>query len=85
MPSERKDYYKILGVNRKATEEEIKKAYRKLAKTHHPDKNPNDKEAENKFKEISEAYEILSRPIKRRMYDRYGDNPYGFDTNNTQI
>jgi len=70
---EKKDYYEILGVPRNATEEEIKKAYRKLALKYHPDRNPNNKkEAEEKFREISEAYEVLMDPEKRALYDRYG-------------
>jgi molecular chaperone DnaJ len=67
-----KDYYKILGVDKKASEKEIKDAYRKLARQYHPDVNPGNKEAEGKFKEISEAYEILSNPDKRREYDMGG-------------
>ena len=67
------DYYTVLGVGRKATTEEIKKAYRKLARKHHPDLNPNDKEAERKFKEINEANEVLSDPDSRKKYDKYGD------------
>jgi DnaJ family protein C protein 7 len=67
--SKRKDYYKILGVDKDATETEIKKAYRKLAIVHHPDKNPDDKEAEERFKDIGEAYEHLSDPQKRARYD----------------
>jgi molecular chaperone DnaJ len=67
-----KDYYEILGVDRNATEEEIKKAFRKLALKYHPDRNPGDKYAEEKFKEINEAYEVLSDPEKRAKYDRYG-------------
>ncbi len=69
-----KDYYKILGVDRKATAEEIKKAFRKLAKKYHPDKNPGNKQAEEKFKEINEANEVLSDLEKRRKYDRLGSN-----------
>ncbi len=67
-----KDYYAILGVPRDATQEEIKRAYRKLALKYHPDRNPGNKEAEEKFKEISEAYEVLSDPEKRAIYDSYG-------------
>jgi|SRR5215216_574155 len=67
-----KDYYKILGVDRKASEEEIRKAYRDLAKQHHPDRNPDNKQAEERFKEINEAYQVLSDPTKRQHYDRLG-------------
>lgn len=66
------DYYKVLGVAKTATEDEIKKAYRKLARTLHPDVNPNDKEAHKKFQQANEANEVLSDPIKRKKYDQYG-------------
>ncbi len=69
-----KDYYKILGVNRNASQDEIKKAYRKLAVKYHPDKTKGNKELENKFKEISEAYEVLKDPEKRKKYDQFGQN-----------
>jgi curved DNA-binding protein len=69
-----KDYYSTLGVAKTATEKEIKQAYRKLARKHHPDVNPNDKAAEAKFKEINEAYEVLGDPDKRRKYDELGAN-----------
>ncbi|RKS95786.1 curved DNA-binding protein [Flavobacterium limicola] len=68
------DYYKILEVDKKVTEAEIKKAYRKLARKYHPDLNPNDKEAERKFKEINEANEVLSHAENRKKYDDYGEN-----------
>ncbi len=68
-----KDYYEILNVSRDASQDEIKSAYRKLAKKYHPDLNPNDKEAEQKFKEINEAYEVLSDPEKRKRYDMFGE------------
>ncbi|RAJ75029.1 curved DNA-binding protein [Chitinophaga dinghuensis] len=69
-----KDYYKILGVEKSSTAEQIKKAYRKLAVKYHPDKNQGDKSAEDKFKEINEAYEVLSDPEKRKKYDQFGEN-----------
>lgn len=68
------DYYKILDINKSASEADIKKAYRKMARKYHPDVNPNDKAAEQKFKEINEANEVLSNPENRKKYDAYGDN-----------
>ncbi len=68
------DYYKILGVDKKASEQDIKKAYRKLARKYHPDINPNDEEAKRKFQEINEANEVLGDPEKRKKYDQYGEN-----------
>ena len=68
----KRDYYDILGVSRAATESDLKKAYRKLAMQHHPDRNPGDKAAEQKFKEINEAYEVLKDPSKRAAYDHFG-------------
>lgn len=68
----KRDYYEVLGVNKGAQPDEIKQAYRKLAMKYHPDRNPNDKEAEDKFKEAAEAYEVLSNEEKRRSYDKYG-------------
>jgi len=69
-----KDYYKILGVDRKATEDDIRKAYRKLAMQYHPDHNPDNKQSEERFKEINEAYQVLSDPKKRAHYDRLGSD-----------
>ena len=78
---EKRDYYEVLGLKKGASEDEIKKAYRKLAKKYHPDLNPGDKEAEAKFKEVGEAYEVLSNPEKRSRYDQFGhagvDSSYG--------
>jgi len=68
------DYYQILGVDKKATPDDIKKAYRKLARNYHPDLNPNDKDAQRKFQEINEANEVLSDAEKRKKYDEYGEN-----------
>ena len=67
-----RDYYKVLGVGRQAGQDEIKKAYRKLAVKHHPDRNQGDKQAEERFKEINEAYAVLSDPEKRKQYDMFG-------------
>src|SRR5215203_1457754 len=68
------DYYKVLGVHKSATQEDIKKAYRKLARKLHPDLNPNDKEAHKKFQQINEANDVLSDPEKRKKYDQYGEH-----------
>src|SRR5580765_7680072 len=68
------DYYKILGVEKNATQDDIRKAYRKLARKYHPDLNPNDKEANKKFQQINEANEVLSDPANRKKYDQYGEN-----------
>src|SRR3954462_3233054 len=69
-----KDYYEVLGVPRTATEDDIRKEYRSLARKYHPDVNPGDKSAEEKFKDINEAYEVLSDPDKRKRYDQLGPN-----------
>src|SRR5260370_5870041 len=73
MPSERKgDYDEVLSVGRGAEEDELKKSYRRLAIQHHPDRNPGDKQSEEKFKELNEAYQVLSDPERRAQYDRFG-------------
>src|SRR6059058_4441358 len=68
----KQDYYELLGVNRGASAEELKRAYRKLAMQHHPDRNPGDKSADQKFKELNEAYDVLKDDQKRAAYDRFG-------------
>ena len=70
--AEKRDYYEVLGLQKGASEEEIKKAFRKMALKYHPDRNPGDKEAEEKFKEVNEAYSVLSDPDKKNKYDRFG-------------
>ena len=70
--AEKRDYYEVLGVDKNASEDEIKRAYKKLARKYHPDMNPGDKEAEEKFKEINEANEVLSDPEKKASYDQFG-------------
>jgi molecular chaperone DnaJ len=82
----KRDYYELLGIVRSAGEDEVKKAYRKLALQYHPDRNPGDKQSEERFKEVSEAYQVLSDPQKRAQYDKFGhaafgDNGPGFDFN----
>src|ERR1700752_817619 len=79
MPPSRRDFYEVLGVERNADENELKRAYRKMALKYHPDRNPGDKEAEEAFKEASAAYQVLSDPDRRAQYDRYG--PAAFDGN----
>src|ERR1700676_3566664 len=71
----KQDYYELLGISRKATQKEVRQAYRKLARKYHPDLNPGDKSSEEKFKQVQEAYDVLSDTKKRQMYDQYG-----FDT-----
>ncbi len=73
----KRDYYEVLGADRNASEEEIKKAYRKLALKYHPDRNPHDKTSEDKFKELGEAYEVLIDPQTRAAYDQYGHAAFG--------
>jgi molecular chaperone DnaJ len=72
-----KDYYEVLGLQRGASDDEIKRAYRKLALKYHPDRNQNNKEAEEKFKEINEAYQVLSDPQKKAQYDQFGTADFG--------
>lgn len=72
----KRDYYDVLGINKGASEDEVKKAFRKLARKYHPDVNPGDKSAEQKFKEINEAYEVLSDPKKRQQYDQFGHSAF---------
>ena len=72
MAAEKRDYYEVLGVNKGASEDEIKKAYKKMARKYHPDLNPDNKEAEEKFKEVNEAYEVLSDANKKARYDQFG-------------
>ena len=72
MADNKRDYYEVLGVDKSASADEIKRAYRKAAMKYHPDRNPGDKEAEEKFKEAGEAYEVLSDEQKRQRYDQYG-------------
>src|SRR5574344_411813 len=73
----KRDYYEVLGVDKNASEDEIKKAYRKIAIKYHPDKNPGDKSAEEKFKEAAEAYDVLHDAQKRQQYDQFGFNAPG--------
>src|SRR5437773_3225009 len=72
MPATQQDYYDTLKIDRKASQDDIRKAYRRLARKHHPDLNPGDKAAEDRFKKVQEAYDILSDPKKKQMYDQYG-------------
>src|SRR3977135_4140630 len=74
MAGKAKDYYEVLGIKRAASDDEIKKAYRKLARKFHPDLNPGDKTAEEQFKQLQEAYDVLSEADNRKLYDQYGEN-----------
>src|SRR5260370_4705954 len=76
MATKKRDYYEVLGLGRNASEEEVKRAYRKLAVKVHPEKNPDDPHAEEKFKELGEAYDVLIDPDKRAAYDRFGHAPF---------
>ncbi|MDH4223986.1 MAG: DnaJ domain-containing protein, partial [candidate division Zixibacteria bacterium] len=76
----KRDYYEVLGLDRNASEEDVKKAYRKLALQYHPDRNPGNKEAEEKFKEATEAYEVLKDPAKKNRYDQFGHVGVGAGT-----
>src|SRR4029079_6875499 len=76
MATDKRDYYEVLGLGRTATDEEIKRAYRRLAVKFHPDKNPDDPHAEEQFKELGEAYDVLMDPDKRAAYDRFGHGAF---------